>query len=145
MCQKQVQVLTIFQENQLFSQKDATHQTYKGNMRNEKHKKNDTNLCFVDAADSESQDHANGRASRVQSQACLSYAETKPALASASTLRDSSEMVDAVCILTEWKRNESRSRAFFFRVLLLWQDKRNTLLFAKLFSQKSGEATMKVT
>ena len=58
MCQKQVQVPTIFQENQLFSQKDATHQTYKGNMRNEKHKKNDTNLCFVDAADSESQDHA---------------------------------------------------------------------------------------
>ena len=39
MCQKQVQVPTIFQENQLFSQKDATHQTYKGNMRNEKHEK----------------------------------------------------------------------------------------------------------
>lgn len=52
MCQKQVQVLTIFQENQLFSQKDATHQTYKGNMRNEKHEKNDTDLRFVDAADS---------------------------------------------------------------------------------------------
>ncbi len=101
MCQKQVQVPTIFQENQLFSQKDATHQTHKGSMRNEKHEKNDTNLCFVDAADSESQDHANGRASRVQSQACLSYAETKPALASANTLQAIAERCAAVCLESE--------------------------------------------
>ena len=42
--------------------------------------------------------HANGRASRAQSQACLSYAETKPALALANTLRDPSEMDVAVCV-----------------------------------------------
>lgn len=31
--------------------------------------------------------------------------------------------------LDDWFANESRSRAFFFRVLLLWQGKRNTLLY----------------
>ena len=52
--------------------------------------------------------HANGRASRAQSQACLSYAETKPALALANTLRDPSEMDVAVCGGKKGGRKEGR-------------------------------------
>ena len=45
---------------------------------------------------------------REQSQACLSYAETKPALALANTLRDPSEMDVAVCGGKKGGRKEGR-------------------------------------
>ena len=66
-------------------------------------------ICIIEDEDASATRYcANGRASRAQSQACLSYAETKPALALANTLRDPSEMDVAVCGGKKGGRKEGR-------------------------------------